>query len=474
MSPSRNNSVLEQPAALPKTVTPKTKTKSTITLIEAVSIIVGLVIGAGIFETPALVAANVENGFALLLTWLAGGLVSLIGALCYAELATTYPHAGGNYYYLLRAFGENVAFLFAWARMTVVQTGSIALLAFVFGDYAAQFWRLGTGSSFPAASVYAALAVVLLTALNLLGLKQGKQIQNWLTVAKVLGLLAVVAIGLAATTAGLELETAVPAEATAANPSRSWGLAMLFVLLSYGGWSEAAYISAEIRHYQRNIVRSLCWSVGIITLIYGAINLAYLNGLGLAGMAQSEAIAADLLRQAVGEAGAIFVSLLIAVSTLGAINATILTGARTNYALGQDFPLFSALGHWQPRLGTSISALLVQGAITLALIGLGTLTRGGFGTMVDYTAPIFWFFFLLTGISLLVLRSQEPQIYRPFKVPLYPVLPLAFCGVCGYLLYSSIAYTGWGAVVGLAVLGCGLPLLLWNRHFQQSSLTRNK
>lgn len=450
MSRPENNRVLEI-----ATSSELATAKPTIALIDAVAIIVGLVIGAGIFETPALVAANVENESAVLLTWIAGGAVSLIGGLCYAELATTYPHAGGSYYYLMRAFGQNVAFLFAWARMTVIQTGSIALLAFVFGDYASQLWRLGTVSS----SFYAAFAIILLTALNILGLQQGTQAQNWLTAAKVLGLMLVISVGLLATTSEVELE--------ASAPQGSWGLAMLFVLLSYGGWNEAAYISAEIRHRQRNIVRSLCWSIGIITVIYSLINLAYLHGLGLEAMAQSNAVASDLLRRAIGEPGAIFVSLLIAVSTLGAINATIFTGARTNYALGQDFSLFSVLGRWQPRSSTPIPALLVQGMITLALIGLGTLTRGGFETMVDYTAPIFWFFLLLSGISLMVLRVREPWVDRPFRVPFYPILPLVFCAVCGYLLYSSLAYTGWGAIVGLVVVGLGIPLLMWNRKQQR-------
>lgn len=449
-----NSRLLRQsPVSSPETAT------SAIGLGEAVAMIVGLVIGAGIFETPALVAANLGSGVMVLLVWLVGGGVSLVGALCYAELATTYPHRGGNYYYLKRAYGSSIAFLFAWARMTVIQTGSIALLAFVFGDYATQLWPIA-GTASISSSIYAAVAVVLLTGLNLVGLQQGTQTQNWLTAAKVVGLLLVIGVGLAAPqvrsdlgSAGLEFEAL----------TGSGGLALLFVLLSYGGWNEAAYISAEIRHRQRNIVRSLYWSIGIITAIYGLINWAYLHGLGLTAMAQSQAVAADLLRQVLGEPGAVFVSLLIAVSTLGAINATLFTGARTNYALGQDFTLFHSLGHWQSRSNAPRSAFGVQAAITLALIGLGTLTRRGFETMVDYTAPVFWFFFLLSGLSLFVLRIREPGIDRPFRVPYYPLLPLIFCGVCGYLLYASLAYTGWGAIVAIGVVGLGVPLLLWER-----------
>jgi len=428
--------------------------KPSLTLADAVALIVGIVIGAGIFQTPAIVASQAGSDIAVMLFWLMGGVISLVGALCYAELATVYPDVGGVYYYLKRAFGRGVAFLFAWARMTVIQTGSIALLAFVFGDYVSQIWRLGTFSS----SIYAAIAIALLTALNITGLQQGKWTQNLLSAAKVLGLLLVVILGLTAIP-----NSAAPVESAS---SGTWGLGMVFVLLSYGGWNEAAYISAEIQDGRRNIVRSLMWSIGIITAIYLLINLAYLRGLGLANMAQSEAVAADLMRSIWGAPGALFISVLIAIATLGATNATIFTGARTNFALGQDFSLFGFMGRWQQRPSSPTHALLLQAAIALVLVFLGTLTRKGFETMVDYTAPIFWFFFLLSGISLMVLRIREPNIVRPFRVPFYPFTPLLFCAVCGYLLYSSLAYTGVGAVAGVLVVAAGIPVLFWNNYRQ--------
>ncbi|MBD1840895.1 amino acid permease [Coleofasciculus sp. FACHB-64] len=453
MSRRVNDSLPNQVFAVSKTAAPK----PALAFIDAIALIVGIVIGAGIFETPSLVAAASGSEAVALSLWILGGGMSLVGALCYAELATAYPHAGGNYYYLMRAFGKNTAFFFAWARMTVIQTGSIALLAFVFGDYASQLLRLGNYSS----SLYAGIAIALLTGLNIIGVQQGKWAQNWLTVAKVGGLLLVVIGGLAFAVPSLPEVPAAPA-----TSQTNFGMAMLFVLLSYGGWNEAAYISAELRNVNRNMVRSLLVSIGIITAIYLAINFAYIHGLGLANMAASEAVAADLMRRAVGEPGAWFISFLIAISTLGAINATIFTGARTNYALGQDFSLFSFLGRWHHRASTPANALLVQGAIALALVFLGTLTREGFKTMVDYTAPVFWFFFLLSGISLLVLRVREPQVVRPFRVPLYPLTPLLFCAICAYLLYSSVAYTGVGALVGVAVAIAGAPLLLLSRRRQ--------
>jgi amino acid transporter len=260
--------------------------------------------------------------------------------------------------------------------MIVIQTGSIALLAFVFGDYASQLFGLGQYSS----SLYAALAVVLLTVLNILGIQQGKWTQNWLTAAKVLGLLLLVIVGLAWASPPAVVEPTAPAS------TNTLGMAMIFVLLSYGGRNEAAYISAKLRNLKRNMGRSLLWSIGIITAIYLAINLAYLQGLGLTNMAGSQAVAAELMRRIWGTPGAWFISLLIAVSTFGAINATIITGARTNYALGKDFRLFGFLRHWHQRANTPSHALIVQGAIALLLVMLGTLTRRGFETMVDYTA----------------------------------------------------------------------------------------
>nr|RNJ65527.1 MAG: amino acid permease [Leptolyngbya sp. IPPAS B-1204] len=422
--------------------------RRSITLIDAISLIVGLVIGAGIFETPALVAANTGTTNGVLWVWLIGGAVSLLGALCYAELATAYPHVGGNYYYLKRAFGQPLAVLFAWARMTVIQTGSIALLAFVMGDYASQLFPLGPAS----ASIYAAITIALLTLINIIGIHQSKQTQNWLTAANILGLLLVIVLGLALSPAALP-------SPPAASTTGSWGLALVFVLLSYGGWNEAAYISAEIKTPQRNMVRSLLWGIGIITTLYLLLNLAYLRGLGVGGMAGSPAVAAELLRQVGGEAGATFISLLVVVATVGSINATIITGARSSFALGQDVSLFRFLGTWQPKPSSPTAAYLVQAGIALTLVGLGTYTRQGFETMVDYTAPIFWFFFLFSTLALIVLRFREPFRPRPFRVPLYPLIPLLFCIICGYLLYSSLVYTGIGAILGVVVVLLGIPLI---------------
>jgi basic amino acid/polyamine antiporter, APA family len=428
--------------------------KPTLSTVDAGALIVGMVLGVGIFETPALVAANTANAQIALTAWFLGGIMSLVGALCYAELATTFPHSGGAYHYLQRAFGNKVGFLFAWARMAVVQTGSIALLAFVFGDYTSQLLSLGEFSS----AIYAVSAVLLLTWINVIGINAGKWTQNLLTAAKILGLLMVIGVGIFVVNAQ-PVEAPLPASKTT-----TFGLAMVFVLLTYGGWNEAAYLSAEVRGARRNMVTVLLGSIAIITAIYLLINFAYLHGLGLVNMANSQAPAADLMRRGLGEGGAKFLSFLIAISALGAANATIFTGARSNYALGQDFRKFALLGRSSHK-GIPANALIVQAVIAVLLVVLGAITRDGFKAMVEYTAPVFWFFFLLTGIALFVLRYREPEIHRPFHVPVYPIVPLLFCATCAYLLYSSINYTGIGGTVGVIVLLTGVPvLLLGNRE----------
>ena len=203
--------------------------------------------------------------------------------------------------------------------------------------------------------------------------------------------------------------------------------------------------------------------------MYCFVNGAYLWGLGLAGIRSSEVVAASLLEQTGVSWGRLGISVLIIIAALGAINGTIITGARTLYAMGRDFPLFASLGQWEAGRETPRRALWVQMGVVLALIGFGAWKRHGFETMVGYTAPVFWFFFLLTGVSLLVLRWREPQVWRPFQVPLYPILPLVFCLTCLYMLYASVAFAGAGALVGLLVLLAGVPLVLVTRRRDQEA-----
>ena len=400
--------------------------------LSAVALIVGIVIGAGIFKTPSLVAGiSGDAGWALVL-WIAGALISIVGALCYAELCTAYPNAGGDYHFLHRAFGRNISFIYGWSRATIINTGSIALLAFVFGDYMSTLIHLGTYSS----AIWALLIVVLLTAVNLAGIHASSSMQTWLTLIEIVGLLAVVVAGFwvdAPASGTIQWFAQAPA------PTQ-WGLCLVFVLLTFGGWNEAAYISAELKGGPRTMVWVILASMVTLTVIYLLVNTALLLGLGLSGLSQSKTAAGDLLGLAFGPWAQKALGLFVAIAALTSINATMFVGARTNFAVGSDWKALRKLGQWQLDIGSPKQALLLQAVISIGLIALGTQEADGFSAMVEFTAPVFWGFLFLVGLALLRLRQTDPDTTRPFKVPLYPLLPLIFCAVCAWLTYSSVTY----------------------------------
>ena len=434
---------------------------------DAVSIIIGVVVGASIFRAPSLVFDSVVGPWPALGAWALGGLLSLAGALCYAELACAYPHPGGDYHFLGRAYGPATGFLFGWSLLTVVLPGTIGAMAFVFADYAARLWHLREGQVVG----WAAGAVIGLAAVNALGVTFGKGAQNALTVAKLLGLGGLVVAGIGWGRPGAFAESAPAGEG-------GFGLAMILVLYAYGGWSHAAYVAAEVRP-RRHIALALLVGTAIITVIYLAVNAAFVMALGFEGACRDGAGAADVLRLALGDFGERAMCVLVMVCTLGAINGTLFTGARVYAAVGMDHPRLAWLGRWQTRRGAPLGALVAEALAGLAMIavvgtargraaldgllqavGMATLPwkkyEGGFGTLVAGTAPVFWGFFLLSGVSLLVLRRSDPAAERPFRVPLFPVLPLVFVGSCLFMLYASLRYAGGLTLLGIVPLVPGL------------------
>ena len=423
-----------------------------LSVFDATMITVGIVIGAGIFQTPSLVAGIAGSPEQMLLAWVLGGVLSLVGALTYAELATTYPSAGGDYTFLTRAYGKNVSFLFAWARSAVICTGSIALLGFILGDYLTRLFSLGEYSS----AMYATLAVVLLTAINLIGLRGSSRMQNALTLIEISGVLLIAV-------AGLTLEAPAPVAAVSASEGTgAFGLAMVFVLLTFGGWNEAAYVSAEVRGGPRAIVRTLVISIAIITVAYFIFVVSVLHGLGFEQLKASQAVGIDVIERAFGPLGGQTLGVIVAIAALTSMNSTMIVGARSNYSVAQDWSALRFMGQWQGERHTPIVGFIVQAAIAVALIVFGAMEKDGFSTMVEFTAPVFWFFFMLSGIALLVLRRRDPGRARPFRVPLYPVLPLLFIATCAYLLYSSITYaqSRHASYVALVVMISGAAVLL--------------
>lgn len=433
--------------------------KQLLSVPDGVFLVAGLVIGIGIFKTPGLVAGNATSGPEFFFAWLLGGVASLCGALVYAELVSRYPETGGEYAFLRRGFGEGAAFVFAWSRMTVIQTGAIAAVAFVFGEYASQIASLGPSSN----AIYAVLGVALLTGLNLAGTVQTKTLQK---VMEVLLIAALVAIAVGGIVFG---GTPKPA---AGGSSGAFTLVMIFVLYTYGGWNEGAYLAGEVREARRNMARVLVGGILLVTAVYLLVNLGYYSALGLSGMKESKAIAADTMRLIAGEKAAILVALVVCVSALTTMNAAIFTGARTNWALGRDFPAMRVLGTWREQGSTPANALLAQAAIAFVLIWAGSMTRDGFEAMVAYGLPVFWTFFLLTGLTLFLFRKRDSQP-PAFRVPLFPLVPIAFLAMCAFMLWASIDYLrnpfvgpkfGNMVLAGLVVMAAGIPLYFLARR----------
>ena len=435
----------------------------------AIAIIVGIVIGAGIFKTPSMVAGITGDIGWMMAVWVAGSIISLAGALCYAELATMYPHAGGDYHFLNKAYGKNISFLYGWAKATVINTGSIALLAFVFGDYMTKVLPLGAYSTV----IWAITIIIVLTVVNLIGIHLSSGIQSVLTLFEVAGLVVIIAVGFGFI--GSPLPSVEHAPAFSNAPSIGLlGLALVFVLLTFGGWNESAYISAEVKGGSKSIVSVIVLSIILITVIYLLVNWALIAGLGMEKLASSKAAPADLLAMAFGPLGEKLLGLFVAVAALTSINATMIVGARTNYAIGDDWDGLRFMGRWESKRGSPTLALLVQSAICLALVGFGAFQADGFDAMVEFTAPVFWLFLFLIGIAVFILRAKDRSVKRDFSIPLYPITPLLFCASCAYLSYSSFAYAhSKGAVyISIYVMLLGIVALIFLRAKSARQLSK--
>ena len=420
---------------------------------DSTCLIVGIIIGAGIYRLAPDIAQGVGGPVTLMALWVLGGILSLCGAMSYAELATTYPEEGGDYVFLSRAYGSTAGFLFGWAQLAIVRPGDIAVMAFIFATYAAALWDPFAGTAVAdGQQVYAVSATLALTLINVWGVRQGKWTQNLLTVAKAAGLLLVVVAALMVrppTTATVATEAGLP-----------FTLALIFVLFTYGGWNEMAYVAAEVRDPRRNIVRALITGTAVVTVLYLLVNLAFLHALGFEGMRNSQAVASDSVARALPALGPGLISVLICVSALGALNGLIFAGARISYAVGQDHPMFHGLGRWHPGLGTPSNALLMQGGIALLLI----LLLGSAIDAILYTAAVVYSFYCASTIAVLVLRRKEPGADRPFRVPGYPWTPLVFAGVCLFLIQSAVRYKPTVALAGCGLLLLGFPLLAWSNR----------
>jgi APA family basic amino acid/polyamine antiporter len=474
-----------------------------LSLLDSTSIIVGIIIGSGLYETSPTIGqnaalfavrttewlsgspanslstntANLLGVAAVATIWIIGGITAWFGAVCYAELASTYPRDGGNYVFLSRAFGREAGFAFAWIEFWIIRPGNLGAVAFVFANYASRLLPEPLSPSWQA--VVAAGAVLVLTALNLADVRVGKSTQNVLTLAKVVGLILVILVGLAISpTARETVDMELAAKAGAATQpwtTRSPDLALAFILLmfAYGGWSDMSYVAAEVRNPRRNISRALMLGTLAVAVLYVSFNLAMVKGLGVQGFFDSKAVAADVLGQAWATIGSRFISVLICVSCLGAMNGMIFTGSRIYYALGTEHRLFAWLGQWSSQRDVPLRSLLVQAVVASLLIIAFGRSENGFSRLVVFTGPFFWGFFMLVGLSLFALRQSDADRPRPFRVPFYPFTPLLFVVSSGWMTASAITYMqsnpAWEGLWAVVVVVVGLFVERWDRRRQDAA-----
>jgi len=402
--------------------------KRELSLFDSTCIIVGIIIGAGIYQMAPDIAKGAGSWWGVLALWAVAGLLSLFGALGYAELATAYPKEGGDYVYLSRAYGPWAGFLFGWGQLAIIRPGDIAIMAFAFATYARTIYDPLAAYPEYSQRLFAAAAVVVLTVIHIVGVKEGKWTQNLLTTVKALGLLAIVGVALIAPRKVLPAAQGVD--------SFPLSLALVFVLFTYGGWNEMAYVAAEVKDFRRNIVRALVLGAAVVTVLYLLVNGAFLYTLGYAGLATSKAVASDAISTTFPRIGGGLISALVCISALGAVSGLIFTGARISYALGAEHRAFRSVGKWHARTGTPAWALLVQGVIAVGLI----VVLGSFVDTILYTAAPVYAFYLATSLAVIVLRFKERDVERPYRVTGYPFTTLIFSAVCAFLIYSTVSY----------------------------------
>jgi APA family basic amino acid/polyamine antiporter len=425
-------------------------------LFDGTMLVIGGIVGAGIFLNPAIVAARTGSAFWTLAVWGLGGVVALIGAMCFGELGARHPHAGGSYVYLRDVFGPLPAFLYGWTYLVVVNSGGIAAVGVTFASYACRLASLPDSFIRP----LAVFALVLLHGINLFGIRPGALTTNVFTLLRLLALSALIATGLAAVSG-----SAAPAAASAAAeaPGMTLGLlgaALVPVLFTYGGWQHSNHVAAEIREPEKNLPRALLVGVATVVLVYMLANVAYLHALGVSGLARSTAPAADTMTAVLGPSGGDLIAFGIMCSTFGFMSLVILAAPRIYQAMADDGLFFERAAELHPRYRTPWVAILVQAVWAVAL----TLS-GSYAQLLDYVVFGDWIFFGLTVLTLFFYRRRGalPAGSAAF-VWGYPVTPLLFVLVAVFAVWSSIVSNPLNAGLGAALILAGVPIYFyWNR-----------
>lgn len=431
--------------------------RAELSLLDATMINVGTMVGSAIFLVPAAIAANFSGVFPTILVWVCGALVSLCGALCVAELGAMMSAAGGQYVYLSRAYGKVWGFLYGWSGSVIINPLSIAAIAVGFATYLGYFIPIGAVG----VKVAACGSIVALTLLNCLGLRLGALTQNVLTIAKLVAVVAIVALCVLMPGGSVSHLTPFwPAEPWTALVA-PFGVAMVAVLWAFEGWVEITYVGSEIRNPQRDMPLSIIISTVLVGVLYVAVALAMTFVLGQAGVARSPRVAADAMTVVLGTAGATVIAATVLLSTLGSNNGIVFTSARIPYAMARQGEFFRWAGRVSERHAVPTPALLAQGAWSILLA-----LSGRYDQLFTCIVFVEFLFYAMSCGAVMILRSREPAAERPYRTWGYPVTPLVFIAFALFLVANTLRETPWESLVGVLLLGIGLGCyrgLGWHR-----------
>ena len=423
-----------------------------LTLFDATMLVMGGIIGSGIFVTPAEVARHVTTPVLIVGVWILGGLVALAASFVYAELAARRPAVGGQYAYLRDAFGPMPAFLYGWALLLVIQSGGMAAVAITFARYFADLVHVPLADSVVAVGVLA-----LLTLINCMGVRSGSNVQSGLMVFKILAIAALVFAGL------LFAPAAAPNAVGQVAPSTSTlaaiGAAMTPVMFSYGGWQTSSFVAGEMRDPQRDLGRGLLLGVAGVVLLYTAVAFVCVHALGPTGLGDSKTPATDVMRLALGDKGATFIAIGISISALGFLSQGMLTAPRVYFAMAEDGLFFRRVAEVSARTRVPVIAIILQG-VAAAVIAIS----GTFGQILSYVVSVDFIFFGLTGLALFVFRRRIPDQRVAFKVPGHPFTTAFFVLACWAVVVATVFNNLVNSLIGYAILAVGVPACLyWQR-----------
>ena len=427
-------------------------------LFDATMLVMGGIIGSGIFVTPAEVARHVDTPLLIVGVWVLGGIVALAASFVYAELAARRPAVGGQYAYLRDAYGPMPAFLYGWALLLVIQSGGMAAVAITFARYFGNLLQLPIPDGVVAVGVLA-----LLTLINCMGVRSGSNVQSALMLLKIGAIAALVLAGFWLAPAS----TAVMAPAVSQSLSTvaAIGAAMTPVMFSYGGWQTSSFVAGEMRNPQRDLARGLLFGVVGVVLLYTAVAFVCVHALGSGGLAASKTPATDVMRLALGEKGATFIAIGIAISALGFLSQGMLTAPRVYFAMADDGLFFRSVARVSPATRVPVVAIALQGVVA-AIIALS----GTFGQILGYVVSVDFIFFGLTGLALFVFRRRDPGQSVAFKVPGHPLTTGFFVLACWAVVVATVINNPLNALIGYAILAAGIPACLyWQRKNRRAA-----